>query len=204
MEKVFLLLKKELEVVWFYLQINCQVNVKLEEYQCQFFFCEQFKIIQKELGIIKDDKESDVDEFCKCMENYVILEVVMKKIDDEFSKFVMLELGLLEYVVICNYLDWVIFVFWGVILEDKLDIDNVCVILDKYYDGLDDVKDCIVEFFVVGVYRGQISGFILLLVGLFGVGKIFIGCFIVDVLGWKFYCFSLGGMCDEVEIKGYC
>jgi len=203
MEKVLLLLKKELEVARLHLQINRQVNAKLEEHQRQFFLREQLKIIQKELGIIKDDKESDVEEFRKRMENYVIPEAAMKKIDDELSKLAMLELGSPEYAVTRNYLDWATSVPWGVTSEDKLDIDNARVTLDKHHDGLDDVKDRIVEFLAVGAYRGQISGSILLLVGPPGVGKTSIGRSIADALGRKFYRFSLGGMRDEAEIKGH-
>lgn len=203
MEKVLLLLKKELEVARLHLQINRQVNAQLEEHQRQFFLREQLKVIQKELGITKDDKESDVDEFRARLENRTVPETAMKKIDDELHKLSMLELGSPEYAVTRNYLDWATAVPWGVTSEDKLDIEHARTTLDKYHDGLDDVKERIVEFLAVGSYKGEISGSILLLVGPPGVGKTSIGKSIAEALGRKFYRFSLGGMRDEAEIKGH-
>tara|TARA_B100000674_G_scaffold61325_1_gene42574 strand:+ start:27730 stop:30126 length:2397 start_codon:yes stop_codon:yes gene_type:complete len=203
MEKVLLLLKKELEVARLHLQINRQVNAKLEEHQRNFFLREQLKVIQKELGIAKDDKESDVDEFRARLEKCTVPEAAMKKIEDELHKLSMLEIGSPEYAVTRNYLDWATSVPWGVTSEDMLDIDHARTTLDKHHDGLNDVKDRILEFLAVGTYKGQISGSILLLVGPPGVGKTSIGKSIAEALGRKFYRFSLGGMRDEAEIKGH-
>ena len=203
MEKVLLLLKKELEVARLHLQINRQVNAKLEEHQRQFFLREQLKVIQKELGIIKDDKESDVDEFRARLDGRTVPELAMKKIDEELHKLSMLEIGSPEYAVTRNYLDWATAVPWGVTSEDKLDIVEARKTLDAHHDGLDDVKDRIIEFLAVGSYRGEISGSILLLVGPPGVGKTSIGKSIAEALGRKFYRFSLGGIRDEAEIKGH-
>ena len=203
MEKVLLLLKKELEVARLHMQINRQVNAKLEDHQRNFFLREQLKVIQKELGISKDDKESDADEFRKRLERCKVPVVVQKKIDDELHKLSMLETGSPEYAVTRNYLDWASSVPWGVYSEDKLDITAARKVLDQGHDGLDDVKDRIIEFLAVGAYKGEISGSILLLVGPPGVGKTSIGKSIAQALGRPFYRFSLGGMRDEAEIKGH-
>src|SRR5690606_3791005 len=63
MEKVLVLLKKELEVARLQNSINDQVNEKISTQQRQFFLREQLKIIQKELGLAKDDRTADVEEF---------------------------------------------------------------------------------------------------------------------------------------------
>lgn len=75
--------------------------------------------------------------------------------------------------------------------------------MDRDHEGLDDVKDRIIEFLAVGAYKGEIEGSILLLVGPPGVGKTSIGRSVAEALGRKFYRFSLGGMRDEAEIKGH-
>jgi ATP-dependent Lon protease len=82
-------------------------------------------------------------------------------------------------------------------------LGNAKRVLDKHHDGLEDVKDRILEFLAVGSFKGEISGSILLLVGPPGVGKTSIGRSVADALGRKFYRFSLGGMRDEAEIKGH-
>src|SRR5690606_17368230 len=127
----------------------------------------------------------------------------MKKIEEELHKLSMLETGSPEYAVTRNYLDWSTSVPWGVFSNDNLDIRHARKVLDKGHDGLDDVKDRIIEFLAVGAYKGEISGSILLLVGPPGVGKTSIGKSIADALGRPFYRFSLGGMRDEAEIKGH-
>ena len=203
MEKVLLLLKKELEVARLHLQINKQVNARLEEHQRNFFLREQLKVIQKELGISKDDRESDVDEFRARLEKLTVPKAAQKKIDEELNKLSMLETGSPEYAVTRNYLEWATAVPWGVSSDDNLDIDHARQVLDEHHDGLADVKDRILEFLAVGAYRGKISGSIVLLVGPPGVGKTSIGKSIAEALGRKFYRFSLGGMRDEAEIKGH-
>ncbi len=75
--------------------------------------------------------------------------------------------------------------------------------LDRDHDGLDDVKERIVEFLAVGTFKGEVGGSILLLVGPPGVGKTSIGRSVADALGRKFYRFRVGGMRDEAEIKGH-
>ncbi|MCG8670001.1 MAG: LON peptidase substrate-binding domain-containing protein, partial [Pseudomonadales bacterium] len=56
MEKVLILLKQETEVAKLQNQIDEQVNETIDDAQRQFFLREQLKVIQKELGISKDDK----------------------------------------------------------------------------------------------------------------------------------------------------
>lgn len=203
MEKVLILLKQETEVAKLQNQIDEQVNETIDETQRNFFLREQLKVIQKELGISKDDKESDVDEFRERLEKLKVPDYALKRIEEELHKLSILEVGSPEYGVTRNYLDWATSVPWVLYSEDKLDIHKARKVLDKHHDGLDDVKDRIIEFLAVGAYRGEISGSILLLVGPPGVGKTSIGRSIADALGRKFYRFSLGGMRDEAEIKGH-
>jgi len=87
--------------------------------------------------------------------------------------------------------------------EDKLDLKHARSVLDEHHEGVEDVKERILEFLAVGAFKGEISGSILLLVGPPGVGKTSIGRSVADALGRKFYRFSLGGMRDEAEIKGH-
>ena len=203
MEKVLLLLRKEREVADLQVQISSQVNEKISEHQREFFLKEQLKVIQQELGLSKDDKTADIDEFKERIEHLVLPEAAHKRIDDELQKLSLLETGSAEYGVTRNYLDWVTSIPWGHCSKDKLELDEARTVLDAHHDGLDDVKERIVEFLAVGALKGEISGSILLLVGPPGVGKTSIGRSVADALGRKFYRFSLGGMRDEAEIKGH-
>jgi ATP-dependent Lon protease len=203
MEKVLGLLRKEREVAELQGQITEQVNQQVSEQQRQFFLREQLKVIQKELGISKDDRTSDVEDFEARLEGLVLPEAVQRRLDDEMKKLAYLETGSPEYGVTRNYLDWATSVPWGKYSEDILDLGHARAELDRHHDGLEDVKERIVEFLAVGTFRGEISGSILLLVGPPGVGKTSIGRSVADALGREFYRFSLGGMRDEAEIKGH-
>ncbi|MDG9670015.1 endopeptidase La [Hahella sp. CR1] len=203
MEKVLILLKQELEVAKLQTQISAEVNQKINERQREFFLREQLKVIQKELGLAKDDRTADVEEFQQRMSERHPPDDVRKRFDEEIKKLSMLETGSPEYGVTRNYLDWLTQVPWGVHTEDKLDIARAREILDKEHDGLDDVKDRIIEFLAEGSFKGEVSGSILLLIGPPGVGKTSIGKSVAAALGRKFYRFSLGGMRDEAEIKGH-
>lgn len=203
MERVLVLLKKELDVARLQSQIRGRMEEKMSEQQREFFLREQLKAIQKELGISKDDKTAELETFRERIKKLALPEAAKKRIDEEMNKFSVLETGSAEYTVSRNYLDWLTVLPWGVHSEDKLDLKRARKILDRDHDGLDDVKDRIIEFLAVGAMKGQVSGSILLLVGPPGVGKTSIGKSIAEALGRKFYRFSVGGMRDEAEIKGH-
>lgn len=203
MKRVTKLLRREIEVAHLHVRIDKQVNQRMNKQQREFFLREQLKVIQQELGISKDDRTADVDEFRERMEALHPAEHVAKRFDEELRKLSLLETGSPEYGVTRNYLDWITSVPWGRLSADNLDIHHARHVLDSSHAGLSDVKDRIVEFLAVGAYRGEVTGSILLLVGPPGVGKTSIGRAVADALGREFYRFSLGGMRDEAEIKGH-
>ncbi len=203
MEKVLPLLRKEVEVGKLQKELTGEVNRKIGERQREFFLKEQLKIIQRELGITKDDKSADADEFRVRLEGKVVPPAAQKRIDEELNKLSILETGSPEYAVTRNYLDWATALPWGVYGKDKLDLKRARKVLDKHHAGLDDIKNRILEFLAVGAFKGEIAGSIVLLVGPPGVGKTSIGKSIAESLGRPFYRFSVGGMRDEAEIKGH-
>jgi ATP-dependent Lon protease len=203
MEKVLTLVKKELEVARLQSEISDEVNEKVSQHQREFFLREQLKIIQRELGLSKDDKTAEADSFRERMQALAPPEPVQKRFDDELQKLSVLETGSPEYGVTRNYLDWLTSVPWGQYSDDNLDLGHAQTVLGEHHSGLDDVKDRIIEFLAVGALRGEVKGSIILLVGPPGVGKTSIGKSIADALDRQFYRFSLGGMRDEAEIKGH-
>jgi ATP-dependent Lon protease len=203
MEKVLVLIKKELDVARLQSQIREQVDEKMTKQQREFFLREQLKTIQKELGLAKDDKTAEIERFQERLAKLKLTESAQKRVDEEMQKLSLLETGSPEYAVTRNYLDWLTQLPWGKYSKDKLDLKRARKILDRDHDGLEDVKERIIEFLAVGALKGEIAGSIVLLVGPPGVGKTSIGHSIADALGRKFYRFSLGGMRDEAEIKGH-
>jgi len=201
MEKVLVLLKKELDVARLQSQIRERVDEKMSEQQREFFLHQQLRAIQKELGIAKDDKTAELDTFRERLAKLTLPEQAQKRVDEEMHKLSLLETGSAEYTVTRNYLDWLTVLPWGVHTQDKIDLERARHILDRDHDGLEDVKDRIIEFLAVGAMRGEMAGSILLLIGPPGVGKTSIGKSVAEALGRKFYRFSVGGMRDEAETR---
>jgi len=203
LEKVLALLNKELQQAQAQMEIRRQVEEKMEKNQREFFLREQLKVIQKELGIEKDDRTAEIDKFTSRLKKLTIPKPARKRIDDELEKISMLEMGSPEYSVTRNYLDWLTLLPWGKFSKDKLNIKRARQILEQDHEGLEDVKDRIIEFLAVGKLKGNINGTILLLVGPPGVGKTSVGRSIAKAIGRSFFRFSVGGIHDDAEIKGH-
>ena len=202
-ELALILLKKELEISKIQVQINKRIEDRLSTQQRQFFLKEQLKEIKKELGLSKDDKESEEEKFRNRMEALTFSEEASERIEEELEKLRLLEPSSPEFNVTRAYLDWLTILPWGKKTEDNEDIERAEKILQVDHYGLDDVKDRILELIAVGMMNGNLSGTIILLVGPPGVGKTSIGQSIARSLNRKFYRFSVGGMRDEAEIKGH-
>jgi len=203
LQKVLVLVKKEIEVARLQNQIQEKVEEKMTEQQREFFLREQLRAIQRELGIAKDDRTVDLDLYRARIKKLVLPVHAAKKIGEEMDKLSALEHGSPEYTVTRNYLDWLTKLPWGRFTKDKLDLTRARRVLDADHDGLDDVKERIIEFLAVGQMKGEVAGSIILLVGPPGVGKTSVGRSVARALGRKFYRFSVGGMRDEAEIKGH-
>jgi ATP-dependent Lon protease len=72
MQKVLVLIKKELEVAKLQTQIREKVEEKMTQQQREFFLREQLRAIQKELGIAKDDRTADIDLYRERLEKLTL------------------------------------------------------------------------------------------------------------------------------------
>ena len=203
LEKVVELLHKELQIAKAQMEIRQHVEAEIQTHQREAVLRQQLKYIQKELGISKDDKTAELESFRERLEHLVVPEPVQQRIDEELHKLSLLEVGSPEYGVTRNYLDWLTGVPWGLTSADTHDLDVAVRTLDRHHEGLEDVKERILEFLALGIMKGQVAGSIICLVGPPGVGKTSLGRAIADALGRTFYRFSVGGMRDEAEIKGH-
>jgi ATP-dependent Lon protease len=202
-DRVLVLLKKELEVSRLQTKISKQIEEKISAQQREFFLKEQFKAIKKELGLEKEGKTAEVEKFQERMSALKFPDDTRKVVEEELEKLRLLEPASPEYNVTRNYLDWLTILPWGKFSRDSYNLDRAERVLNRDHYGLEDVKERILEFIAVGKMKGDISGSILCLVGPPGVGKTSIGHSVAEALGRKFYRFSLGGMRDEAEIKGH-
>lgn len=205
LHRLLMILKKEQDVQSVQKQISDEINQKVTNAQREFYLQEQLKVIQKELG--KDGERSSLEKkFRLRLEGKVLKTEVKDQIDEEFEKLSSLNEASSEYSVAVNYLDWVTSLPWGVQSVENYDLKRALKILNRDHYGLQEVKERILEFLAVKKLQGQASsseGTIICFVGPPGTGKTSLGKSVAEVLGRKFYRFSVGGMRDEAEIKGH-
>ncbi len=202
-EKVLVLLKKEVEIAKLKAQISKRIEEQLSKQQREFFLRQQLQEIKKELGIFKDDTQSEIEKFRLRLESLTLTEEASERIEEELEKLKLLGPASAEFNVSRAYLDWLTVLPWGIYTKDSYDIIKAAKILNHDHFGLEDVKDRILELISVGILKGSLSGSIILLTGPPGVGKTSIGQSIARSLDREYYRFSLGGMRDEAEIKGH-
>jgi len=174
-EKVLVLLKKEIELSKLQEKITKQIEQRLTKQQKDFFLREQLKEIKKELGLEKDEKTTEIEKFEERLEKLKLTDEVAGKIDEEMSKMRLLEPHSAEYGVSRNYLEWLTSLPWGIFSRDNYDISKAEKILDRDHYGLKDIKERILEFISTGKMKGSITGSIICFIGPPGVGKTSIG-----------------------------
>jgi ATP-dependent Lon protease len=166
--------------------------------------------IRKELG--EDGEENVVEEYRKKIEAAGMSDDVRKEAERELGRLERTSDQSPEYGWIRTYLDWMTELPWNIRTDDNLDIADARRVLDADHEGLQDVKDRILEYLAVrklrqerglGEATGRGSGAILTLVGPPGVGKTSLGESVARALGRKFVRVSLGGIHDEAEIRGH-
>jgi ATP-dependent Lon protease len=191
-------------------KIRTDVSEGMEKRQREFLLREQMSAIQKELG---EDADGDViGEYRAKIEQAGMPEDVRTEAERELGRLERTSEQSPEYGWIRTYLDWMTELPWSVRSDDSLDIAEARRVLDADHDGLEDVKDRILEYLAVrklrqerglGEATGRGSGAILTLVGPPGVGKTSLGESVARALGRKFVRVSLGGIHDEAEIRGH-
>lgn len=197
------LVKKEFELGRLQHQIGREVEEKVKQQHRRYMLSEQLKVIKRELGLEKDDKDTIVDKFRLRLKDLTVPPAVMEVIDEELNKLGVLDNHSSEFNVTRNYLDWLTSLPWGVTSEEHLDLASARQILDEDHYGMEDVKKRILEFIAVSQLKGTTQGKILCFHGPPGVGKTSIARSIARALNRKYFRFSVGGMSDVSEIKGH-
>ncbi|MGI9033022.1 MAG: endopeptidase La [Acidimicrobiales bacterium] len=192
-------------------RIRHDVSEGLEKTQREFLLRQQLAAIRKELGE-GDDGESVVEQYRTRVAEADLPEGVRVAVEREIDRLERTSEQSPEHGWIRTWLDTVTEVPWGQGSDDHLDVTEARAILDADHNGLEDVKDRIIEYLAVRKLRadrglpptgGKGAGAIIALVGPPGVGKTSLGESVARALGREFVRVSLGGVRDEAEIRGH-
>src|SRR3982074_3206392 len=124
-------------------RIRDDVESGAEKQQRDYFLRKQMESIRKELG---EDDASIVEEYRTKIEEAGMPESVHEQAEKELGRLEKMGEQSAESTVIRTYLDWLIAVPWSKRSDERLDPQNAREVLDKDHEGLDDVKDRIVEY----------------------------------------------------------
>jgi len=202
-ELLLKLIKEELEIAKIQQRISQQIEEKVNKQQKEFFLREQLKAIKRELGMEKEEGESEIEKIERKLAEKELPATALKVVHSEIDKLKTLNAQSPDFNVTRTYLETIADLPWGINTTDNDDIKLARKILNEEHYGLDEVKERILEFLSTLIKRGKVSGSIICLVGPPGVGKTSVGKSIANALNRPFFRFSVGGMRDEAEIKGH-
>lgn len=200
LETLLTILQEEQEILETESSIQKRVRANMNRNQRDYFLREQLRVIQEELG----DRSSDAGSYTQRINELNIKQPAVKeKLLKEADKLAKLPFGSAEASVISAYLDVCLELPWTKKTKDRIDVEAASKILEADHDGLEKVKERILEYLAVRQLNPDLKSTILCLVGPPGVGKTSIAASIARSMKRKYVRVSLGGVRDEADIRGH-
>ena len=192
------LLTREIELLEYEMAVHKKVRARLGEAQKERYLREQLRAIEEELG-----EGDDVSEFYQKIMTTPMPEEVREKLLKENERMSRTPFGSAEAGVLRNYLDVCLELPWTKATKDRTDIPAARKVLEADHDGLDKVKERILEFLAVKKLNPELKSQIICLVGPPGTGKTSVAQSIARAMHRKYVRVSLGGIHDESDIRGH-
>ena len=124
----------------------------VEKQQREFLLRQQLQAIRKELG--EGDDETG-DDYRARLAELTLPVKVREAVEKELDRLERTNGQSPEQGWIRTWLDRVLDLPWGTTTEDRFDLTEARAVLDADHEGLDDVKDRIVEFLAVRKLRTE-------------------------------------------------
>jgi ATP-dependent Lon protease len=174
----------------------------LDKQQRDFYLREQIRALRGELEGNTDGTD-EADNIESKLRELGMPEETLEEALKEVTRMRRMPPDAAEYNVARTWLDWLTNMPWSTTTVDSKDLKAARAHLDEGHDGLDRVKDRILEHLAVAQLNPDGKAPILCFVGPPGVGKTTLGQSIAKALGRKYQRVSLGGVKDEAEIRGH-
>ena len=197
-ETLLYLMEQESAVLQEEAQIRRKVNARMNRNQQEYYLREQIKVIQEELG-----EGSEAEEFADRIRRLGLPQEMEAKLLKETERLQRAPFGSAEATVIANYLDICLSIPWKKATRDRLNFAAVQKVLDADHDGMEKVKERIVEYIAAKQLSPSLRNQILCLIGPPGVGKTSVAASIAKAMNRKYVRISLGGVRDEADIRGH-
>ncbi len=143
-------------------RIKTDVEEGMEKTQREFLLRRQLESIRKELGELGEGDDDDPDDYRARAAKRDLPEPRSREaVEREVDRLERTSEQSPEHGWIRTWLDTVLELPWGVESEDRLDVAEAARILDEDHDGLDDVKERILEHLAVRklqAERGLVPG----------------------------------------------
>ena len=198
-ETVLAIAEDELDVLQLESELHKKTRERINRGQREYYLREEMKSIQEELG----DGISDTEEYYNKIMSAGLPEEVQKKLLKENDRLARSPFGSAEATVIANYLDVCLELPWKKTTKDRTDIKAAKKILDADHEGLEDVKERLLEYLAVKQLNPELKGQIICLYGPPGVGKTSIASSLARAMKREYVRVSLGGVRDEADIRGH-
>ena len=197
-ETAILLLEKETELLEYEFDIHRKVRSRIGEAQRERYLREQQRVIEDELG----DRDEEDEYYQRIIEAKLPAEIE-EKLLRENERMARSQFGSAEASVLRNYLDVCLELPWKAETKDRTDIAAARRVLAADHDGLEKVKERILEYLAVKKLTPEIKNQIICLVGPPGTGKTSIARSMARAMNRKYVRVSLGGVRDEADIRGH-
>ena len=133
-------------------RIRNEVSDGIDAQQREMLLRRQMDAIRKELGEGEEDAAAEYRARADALE---LPDSVRTAVNKELDKFERMGAQNPEQAWVRNWLDAVLDIPWGTYVTEDADLDAARAVLDADHDGLDDVKERILEFLAVRVLASR-------------------------------------------------
>ncbi len=198
-EVLIALLESEAKMLEFELGIHKKVRENLNRNQKEYYLREQINVIRDELG----DADDEIAEYHEKILTAKLPAEVEAKLHKETDRLAKLPFGSAEASVLRSYIDVCLELPWSISTKDRASVSAAKRILDADHDGMEKIKERILEFLAVKQLNPDLKNQIICLVGPPGVGKTSIAASVAKAMKRNYVRVSLGGIRDEADIRGH-